>query len=222
MTADKRGEDPFFPFSTCELPHDNDIVKQPVSALLNALTCIILVYMIVVARTWTVKFLIFTFLLFELFHTFSHVQHIEGYIQAHIIHVLWYTLSLTLLYTISVLSRKTPSIPILIIIFAIIAIDIYLWTYYTDTLQMVIRGFMLIIFIVLSHYHLFPKKIRHLIPYLVIGTIIETVIIYNEKLNCKTMIEYANLPYHAISEILGLILFSYIAYIFIIWENCIT
>ena len=44
----------------------------------------------------------------------------------------------------------------------------------------------------------------------------------NEKINCENMMKFAKLPYHAIIEIIGMILFITLAYIFLKSDNSRT
>ena len=208
----------FFPFKTCEIPNKDSIIKQPFSAFLNILSCIILIYFIIIAKTFTVKLCIFSFLLFQLFHAFSHSFHIEGNIQTIIIHILSYILSITSFYTLFILTKKNPSYYIIFILIIIILIDIYIFLNKNNSILGIFSGFSIITITYLSFYKFFPKIIKTLFKYILLGLFILSLFILNEKLNCNIMISYANLPYHAIIEIIGLILFSCLGYMFIIWD----
>ncbi len=89
--------DVYFPFNTCEEPNKKAWVAQPVSAFINFITCLILIYFFLKAKTTIIRLLILAFILFEIFHTFSHITHIDGTIQSNIIHGIWYYLSLMIL-----------------------------------------------------------------------------------------------------------------------------
>ena len=93
------------------------------------------------------------------------------------------------------------------ILIIIIIIDLYILIKSNIKLYMIFSAFMLPIIIVLFYYKYYPSYIKKTIPYLII-------LILNEKFNCKLMMLYANLPYHGIIEILGLILFTILGYIF--------
>lgn len=41
----------FFPFNTCEKPDTNNLIAQPVSASINLLSCIILLFLLCKAKT---------------------------------------------------------------------------------------------------------------------------------------------------------------------------
>jgi hypothetical protein len=209
---------PFFPFKTCEEPSENGLVAQPVSATINIITCIILMYFMLQARTTAVRILFLSFITFQAFHAFSHIQHIDGSIQVNVIHVIWYMLSFTALYTIITLSKISPSIYIIAMLCALIIIDLYIWNF-IGGVYMIFSGFAILLSIVISYYNSYPTFIKNALIYMIIGLCILLAFIVNEKLNCENMIAYANLPYHAIIETLGLILFIALAYLFVRWEQ---
>jgi hypothetical protein len=84
---------------------------------------------------------------------------------------------------------------------------------------MVFTAFTIPVVIVISYYNLYPMYMKTIIPYLILLLLIVAILILNEKFNCEIMISYANLPYHAIIETLGLILFTSLAYIFLRCEK---
>jgi hypothetical protein len=209
----------FFPFKTCETPHKDSIIKQPVSAFFNILSCIILIYYIIIAKTFAIKLCLFSFLLFQAFHAFSHMHHIEGNIQTIIIHILSYLLSITSFYTLFILCKKLPSYSIILFIIILIVIDIYIFLFQNHSILGIFSGFAIIVVTYLSYYMFYPKFIKTILKYIILGLFILSLVIINEKMNCDNMIAYSNLPYHAIIEIIGLILFTSLGYMFIIWEN---
>lgn len=113
------------------------------------------------------------------------------------------------------ITNKNPNIYLIIILSLIIIIDLYILIYSTSKLYMIFTAFMLPIIIVIFYYKYYPDIIKKSIPYLIILLFVVISLILNEKFNCKVMISYANLPYHAIIEILGLILFTMLGYIFL-------
>jgi hypothetical protein len=209
---------PFFPFKTCEEPSKDAIVAQPVSATINIITCIILLYLLLQTRTTAVRILLISFIVFQAFHAFSHMQHIDGNIQVNVIHVIWYILSFATLYTIITLTKISPSIYTLAILCALIIIDLFVWKF-VGGVYMILSGFAILLSIVILYYNSYPTFIKTALIYMIIGLCILLAFIVNEKLNCENMIAYANLPYHAIIETLGLILFTALAYLFVRWEQ---
>ena len=206
--------DIYFPFNTCEEPNKNKWIAQPVSAFINMLTSLILIYFFFKAKTIIIRLLILAFILFELFHTYSHITHINGTIQSNIIHSLWYFLSFMLLIASIKITKQYPNIYTIIILLLIIIIDINLFLL-SNKFYMIITGLSLPLVIAISYYKLFPKNIKIAIPYLIGLLIIVGIFLINEKINCENMMKYAKLPYHAIIEILGMILFTLLAYIFL-------
>ena len=204
----------FFPFKTCEKPLKDGIIAQPVSATINIITCLILLYYVIIAKTKTLKILILSFIAFQAFHAFSHIQHIDGYIQANIIHVLWYFMSFMILLSSIQITKKNPKLMTIISLFAIIIIDLYLFLH-TNKLYTIFTGFTIPVIIVVSYYYLYPSHMKTTIPYLILLLLVVIILILNEKFNCDLMLSYAILPYHAIIEIVGLILFVILAHIFV-------
>ena len=148
--------DIYFPFKTCEEPNKNTWIAQPVSAFINMITSIILIYFFLKAKTLIIKLLILSFIAFEIFHTYSHIKHINGAIQSNIIHGIWYFLTFMILIASVKMTNKYPNL-------------------YTKIILLLI----------------------------------------NEKYNCEYMIKYAKLPYHAIIEIIGMLLFIILSYVFL-------
>lgn len=67
-----------FPFTTCESIKTIGLIKQPYSAFINFINCIIIFNYLMKVRNIYQFLLIFSFLLFESFHTFSHMIHLSS------------------------------------------------------------------------------------------------------------------------------------------------
>lgn len=210
--------DIYFPFNTCEEPNKNRLIAQPVSAFINMITSIILIYFFFKAKTLIIKLLIFTFILFEIFHTYSHITHIDGAIQSNVIHGIWYFLSIMILIASIKITKQYPNIYTIIILLLIIIVDINLF-FLPNKLYMIFTALTLPIIIVISYYKLYPIQIKNAIPYLISLLIIVGIFLINEKINCEYMMKYAKLPYHAIIEIIGMFLFIILAYVFLQTEK---
>ena len=206
--------DIYFPFNTCEQPNKDAWIAQPVSAFINMITSIILIYFFLQAKTLIIKLLIFSFIAFEIFHTFSHIKHIDGIIQSNIIHSIWYFLTFMILIASIQITNKYPNIQLLLLLLTIIIIDINLF-FLPNKLYMIFTALTLPIVIVISYYKLYPIYIKKTIPYLILLLLIVGLFLINEKINCENMMKFAKLPYHAIIEIIGMILFITLAYIFL-------
>jgi hypothetical protein len=118
------------------------------------------------------------------------------------------------------ITRKNPNIYTILILLFIIIIDIYLFIK-KKNLYMIFTALSLPVVIVLSYYKLYPNEITKAIPYLISLLIIVGFFLLNEKINCENMMKFAKLPYHAIIEILGMILFITLAYVFLQAEKYI-
>jgi hypothetical protein len=208
----------YFPFNTCEEPNKKSWVAQPISAFINMITCLILIYFFLQAKTSIIRLLILSFILFEIFHTFSHITHIDGTIQSNIIHGIWYFLSFMVLIASIKITKQYPNIYTILILLTIIIIDINLF-FQANKLYMVFTALTLPVVIVISYYNLYPICIKKAIPYLIALLIILGLVLINEKINCLNMMKYAKLPYHAIIEIIGMILFTLLSYIFLQTEK---
>ena len=210
----------YFPFNTCEEPNKKSWIAQPISAFINFITCIILIYFFLKAKTIIIKLLILAFIAFEIFHTYSHITHVDGAIQSNIIHGIWYFLSFMILIASIKITKKYPNIYTILILLLIIIIDINLFLL-SNKFYMIITGLSLPMVIAISYYKLFPKNIKRAIPYLIGLLIIVGIFLINEKINCENMMKIAKLPYHAIIEILGMILFTLLSYVFVQSEKYI-
>jgi len=208
----------YFPFNTCEEPNKKSYIAQPISAFINMITCLILIYFFLQAKTSIIRLLILSFILFEIFHTFSHITHIDGTIQSNIIHGIWYFLSFMVLIASIKITKQYPNIYTILILLTIIIIDINLF-FQANKLYMVFTALTLPVVIVISYYNLYPICIKKAIPYLISLLIILGLVLINEKINCLNMMKYAKLPYHAIIEIIGMILFTLLSYIFLQTEK---
>ena len=212
--------DIYFPFKTCEEPNKNQLIAQPVSAFINFITYIILIYFFLKAKTIIIRLLILAFIAFEIFHTYSHITHVDGAIQSNIIHGIWYFLSFMILIASIKITKKYPNIYTILILLLIIIIDINLF-FLPNKLYMIFTGFAIPLVIIISYYKLYPNYIKKAIPYLISLLIIVGIVLINEKFNCENMMKIAKLPYHAIIEILGMILFTLLSYVFVQSEKYI-
>lgn len=81
-----------FPFDTCENPK-NVYFAQPYSVTINFISTLIVIYFLLKTHTLHAFMLLFSLLLFDLSHTFSHFTHIKSSIQITLVHVLAYILN---------------------------------------------------------------------------------------------------------------------------------
>ena len=86
-----------FPFKTCETPNKKGIA-QPYSAFLNLISSLIILYFLFKSKSNSSKLLLFSILLFELNHTFSHTIHLNNNIQVFVTHLLAYLVNFCYFY----------------------------------------------------------------------------------------------------------------------------
>lgn len=199
-----------FPFNTCEIPLRGRIFTQPCSVLFNLANCLLIYYYYLMSQNHYSKILLFSMYCFELFHTYSHVQHIEGSIQINVIHSLTYSMNIAFFYAFYKYTSVFPSISYLIYLTSLTALDVYSFlnlsiVYYLTTQSMIF------ISLLVYYYPYLPRKFKHNIPYII--SLIFTIILLflNEKYNCNAMIAYEpRFPYHIFIEANGIFLFYFI------------
>ena len=180
-------------------------MKQPYSTMINLITAVILSYYLIIAKTIEIKLVLFTFIIFELYHAYSHFTHIKGKVQSNIIHLLWYFLFISILIVFRKIN-KNKNDWIYLIIVIIIIVDLIIW-YINNSFYMIASGLFILIVIVVSHYHLFTPGLKERLNYLLIGTFILILLFINEKFNCDYMQKTFKFPYHIFVELIGMVLF---------------
>jgi hypothetical protein len=199
-----------FPFHTCEKPHNNGIA-QPYSAAFNAVNCIIILYFITKTKNIYTFLLLLSILCFELFHTYSHITHLDGIIQTYIIHSITYLMNLAFFMVFYTHTGILPNQLFLLYVFVLICIDIYSvlnlsLVYYFMTQS--------ILFISLLVYYLpnMPKYIQISIYQIIFFVCLIILLFFNEIYNCHMMLEYNQyFPYHIFIEFIGIIIFYIIS-----------
>jgi len=207
-----------FPFTTCEEPDKNSWIMQPVSTAINLISCIILYYYVILSKSLQVKLLLSSFIAFQLWHAFSHAKHIDSLIQSNMAHILLYVISILLFWTITFLLQKKLSVMMIILLFIAILFDMYIWLYVRG-IWMIISGLFILILIMGIHYPNFPKYFKTATIWLILGTCILILVVYNEKKNCKKMMQLIKFPYHAFIEIIGLLLFTVLSHYLVRWDR---
>jgi hypothetical protein len=165
-----------------------------------------------------VKILLLTFIIFQIWHAFSHAQHIDADVQSNIVHVILYLVYAALIFSISSLSTQRCNSSVWLILLFFVFIDLFIW-YNVRGFWMVVSGLQLLTVVMICFYGMLPDFVKTAIPWLVAGVGILILMIYNEEKNCDKMLKWASLPYHAIVEIIGLGLFVALAYLFTSWDQ---
>jgi len=217
-----------FPHSTCEThnTHKNNPI-QPWSFYINLINAILLFIFVLVSSNYKNKFVtlaLFSFLLFELWHSFSHYKHLENDSQTHIsiVHILGYFMTFSLYLAISQLSSNynIPTEWMIILIFSII-LDTYIF-FFIHGYWTIFGGLFVISIMMGANFHKIPRVLYIYLLYLALGVIILFLLFVNEAHNCEKMKDkIGDLPFHAFVEVLGLLLFVGLSTFLMKWNMLI-
>jgi len=172
-------------------------VAQPVSTFVNLLTCIGLIALLLVTKRplqMPVVSLVIALIAFELWHAFSHMRHIEGRLQSHIIHALTYVIAFI---TLLVIYTATGSVHLGFVV-AAVALDIAILVS-NHTKLSVLSGVFVFVAALLGNIGAFPQK--HL-PILFMLIVLGAAVFLLEHRFCQAAMNVVVLPYHAIVEII--------------------
>lgn len=195
-----------FPFNTCEKPNKIGIA-QPYSAFFNLITCSIIFYFLINAKTIHAFILLFCILIFESFHVFSHILHIQGPIQINITHLLTYCMNIAFFYAFYSYTKKWPSYEFIMYMGLLVILDVY--TFYNHSFIYYLTTQSIIFISLLVYYFpLLPKFIQSSIYQIIFFVSIVIILFINETYNCEKMMSiYPHFPYHIVIEITGIVLF---------------
>lgn len=193
-----------FPFDTCEIPYKNGI-SQPYSVLINLLSCLVIFNYLTKCQSNHSFFLLLSFFIFELFHTFSHSIHIPGKIQIIVIHLLAYIVNLFLLNFFYKRNNFYPNKYFLLILTFLFCLDItgLILNKFFIFFSTQVAIFLLILFYYKNDFEQISiNKLKNI----AIISLLITFLILNEILNCQKMLKkYPNFPFHVFIEILGVV-----------------
>jgi hypothetical protein len=214
MEKDGNRDDFIFPFSTCEKPNKNGIA-QPYSVVVNIVSIFIILYFLCQAKNIYTFFLIFSLLAFECLHTFSHAIHLSNYMQINIIHSLGYIVNFCYLLAFYNYTHKAPSPFFATILVILLLFDIYSFIF-LSFIYYFSSSFIIFFTILIYYYKYIPKNKQNYIMVILSLGISIMLLFYNEKINCKKMLEaFPNFPFHVFLEIAGLFIFYFICKFFI-------
>jgi len=200
--------DATFPFDTCEKP--NKIpgeIAQPCSAFVTLISCIIIFFYLVQAKTFPTLVLLSSFLLFQLSHCFSHTIHLPGYMQLDTVHGMVYVMNMAILYAFSNYTGVFPSAMFTSWLVALVAFDIYGFMYLPFIAYLFSQS-AIFVSTLLYYYPLFSNTIRVNIQYICALVVVVIGLVINEKLNCKELLrQYPNIPFHVMIESVGALIF---------------
>jgi hypothetical protein len=118
---------------------------------------------------------------------------------------------------ISFISGEIPNIPIII---TAIIVDFYIFHKYVGTVYNAASGINIwIIVLITGLWNVkLPTIVKRLLPILIMLFAVVIALLFNERYNCDAMMNAYVFPYHIAVEILGLIISSLFAYIFLLLE----
>jgi len=201
-----------FPFNTCEKP-TNGLIAQPYSVFCNIVSCIIIIYFLNKTQNNSSKLLLFSILLFEIFHTFSHSIHLNDNSQIIITHILAYFVNLCYLIALIYYSKHLPNNIFLFYLFILILFDLYAFQKLPFIFYL-FSQFFIFISLFIYYYKYFSEDIKEKIPIIFILTFLILILFINESYNCKKMLKHSNFPYHIFIEIIAIFIVYNISNIF--------
>ncbi len=207
-----------FPYKTCEKPIEF-FIEQPVSFLINLASVFNLLYYAYISKILHIKHTIFSYLLFELFHTISHSKRFNAQIQTSIIHFIAYYFFVTTWSSLYFLTNKILHYNQIYFISFLVLLDLFVF-FIIGGLWTVITGLTLIMSLFILYFNELPYFFKkNLQQKLLPGLILLFLLFTNEALNCDKMMNFYIFPYHSIIEILGFYLFHLLTYSFYLWSK---
>jgi hypothetical protein len=208
-----KDNDFIFPFSTCEAPNKSGIA-QPYSVVVNVISICVIMYFLCQVKNIYAFFLILSILAFQCMHAFSHAIHLPNYMQLNMIHFLAYVINFFYIMAFYNYTGQAPSLWFIVVLIILLLFDIYSFMFLSFTFYF--SSSLLIFFVILVYYYKYipQNKKQYMLIILSLGIVI-ILLIYNEKMNCKNMLEiFPNFPFHAILEFAGLCVFYFICKFF--------
>lgn len=196
-----------FPFSTCETVHSTGIA-QPYSFWVNFINCVIIFYFLTQTKhAYTIP-LLFSILCFELFHLFSHYQHIPGPLQTYVAHALTYGINITAFYAFFSYTGELPSHEIILLLLALVAFDLTALFSGSPIIFYVLSQSLIFIILIINYFSQLPDFIQQGV-WAIVGLIVFIMLLMlNEKYNCRAMQDtFPDFPFHIFIEIAGIALF---------------
>ena len=188
-----------FPFDTCEKPKKNGIA-QPYSVFVNFLSTLVILFFLFKTRTLHAFLLLFSSLLFDLSHLFSHFIHVKPGTQVTLVHVLAYFLNFSFFYALYKYTKKIPSIAFIIGLLFILSFDVYAF-FNLSFLYFLFTQIFFFFSVFIYYFKSLSKVIKTKLKWLLVIVGIIYLGFINESLNCKKMLEkFPNFPFHAIIE----------------------
>ena len=209
-----------FPFDTCECVSKNPYAAQPFSALINAISTLLLSSLCTLfSPCIEVTAVLSTYAMFEAWHTWSHMQHVPGKLQKRVVHVLGLTMAFVTLWMIQSLSCNAAFTPLFLsVLIVLISLDVVTIITQNDFAG-IATGLSIFAWVVAGRWEILPVFVRDALVWLLPGVGALLLLFINEAINCEKLLKWRRLPYHAIIEIWGFALFAYVSVIWIKWGN---
>jgi len=215
-----------FPKDTCEKREERErdvFPRQPYSFIVNILSLVVLFVYLFITRDIFVRFLIFTFILFQAWHAFSHFVHIENStLQSNMTHFLIYLIAVASIIVIPHLAHTesifSPSsgihLPIILLLFVL---DMWILIH-VKGLWMIISGLSVLAYVYVAQVHAMPKEVVNYRFGAIIFLFLTLLFEINEAINCERMQRLYPFPYHVLLEVSGLMSFVFLAHMFYVWQ----
>jgi hypothetical protein len=199
-------KDFIFPFSTCEKPNLTGIA-QPYSVCANFISlCVILYFLCKTVNIYSWYFILSLFI-FESFHTFSHYVHLPNYFQQNVTHLSSYVVNALYFLTLYKYTNKLPSTQFSIFLFCLLCFDIYAYIYLSFLFSFV-SSTCLFLSILLYYYRFFDEEKKKYIKTIIILVLIIGLLLFNERYNCKKILNvFPKFPLHILLELVGTLTF---------------
>ncbi len=203
-----------FPFSTCEKINKGSFVQQPYSAVINSISAIIVFFFLLYTKLSPLFFLFLSIFVFQIYHMFSHIIHINGNIQTNTIHIISYLVNFSLFYVLYEKSNQELNQYFFFLYIFLIFIDLYAF-FHLSTIYFIPTQVILLLSLLIYYFKHLPNLLKQNMSILLINIFIIYGLVLNEKYNCENMLEmFPNFPFHIFIEIFGLLFFSFLSYSF--------
>lgn len=224
-----------FPFTTCEKPLSSRkawwIPQQTFSFAVNviAVACLVLSAVFLVQdKFWGARVFLISVALFEGLHAFSHHTHLEAYprVQVTTVHFAIYAVAASFILAASELSGNAGMYQwgSALIAFAV-ALDILVFLFVGD-IWTVLSGLLVTgaAFSTQAHKIGVTRSgntnilVKPLLWGFVACMALMLALLFNEKVNCKIMMERKVMPYHAMQEVVGVAALGFLTAAIVVWS----
>lgn len=200
-----------FPHKTCEpMRPQAELIAQPYSFWVNVSIAVAMVaFLFTKGITWPTRTTIALFAAFEAFHALSHMAHWQAQTQITIVHVIAQGFALGICMCLH--RRYGWQQRYQRIIFFAFAIDMAVLTTVGKIYQ-VLSGFGVLVSVVLSYYPLAEPFFQRRLMILAAGGVSIATQIFVEAACCSLWMKWNDtLPYHLLIEVVGFVLFVFLA-----------